>query len=54
LYKIFTKFEQKNSSSKEKLFSSKEIFLTSKEKIPMFEEVFRRKGTKKGGQRCPP
>ena len=51
---FFGKIEQKFPSSKKKSFSSKEKFPTSKEKNPMFEEVFRRKDTKKGGQHDPP
>jgi hypothetical protein len=54
LYIKFPDFEQNFPSSKEKSFSSKEKIPTSKEKFPMFEEVFRRKGAKKGGQHSPP
>ena len=54
LTEFFGKIEQKFPSSKKKSFSSKEKIPTSKEKNPMFEEVFRRKDTKKGGQHDPP
>ena len=49
LYINFAIFELIFLTSKEKNFSSKVFFLSSEEKFPMFEEVFRRKAQKKEG-----
>ncbi len=51
---FFPSSKEKSFSSKEKFPTSKEKNPSSKEKNPSSKEVFRRKDTKKGGQRCPP